>query len=257
MVDLTKSSALQNLLYGSGQSSVQVSDTKDYEGVAVELCHEHASENASGYFTFMVKASVQLNGTTYYTNQATGVSATGPAEEVAIKSNYGGCGVTSALAQSVTLGPDTSVNLVLYGDPTGAVYGTTAAPTNNASCVTNGSVYICSDFVSNYGTVDTAAPKIERYRVDITSHSPAVITMAFDSRGALFGAASVGIFEDNGVHPAIGTQSFKATQSGDAYVLSTLGGTPVDVFPAFQRATHSGVMNSLDESGLTYTATAL
>ncbi len=260
-VDLTNASALQNLLKGGGESEVTFSDTRTYEGVAIEFCHEHASMNADGYFTIWVKGSVEIGATTYYTNAQNGLSTTGPSEEVAIKSSYGGCGATTSLLQPITVAPGDNVGIILYGDPTGVVYGSADAATNNSSCLTGAGVALCSEFVSVFGTVDTADPKVERYEMSFDKYGKGLMTFLFNSSDAVFGAAVRPIYGASGpAGDAAPTYYFVGieTSADGSMTLKQFKNQneQEDAIAGFKRQAHTGTMKFPDGS-YSYSATPL
>lgn len=260
-VDLTDSSALQNLLNGSNKNSIEVDDDAvAYDAVAVGSCHEHKSDDAaSNYFSIWLKASFVKGGVTYYTNATSKLSTTGPAEEIEMKSVYGGCGIQSILSQPVTLGPDSNVGLVLYADPTLAVYGVTGvADGNKDTCVNNGTVALCTDLVAISGTVDTKAPTVERYLLTIPDRSDVVMTFLFDSSDAPFGASGRGLFNGTEENPSFGQPSYglKKAADGTYTIVGEGGSNPSTIISGFKREAHSGTATPTGET-LTYTATKL
>lgn len=259
-VDLTNASALENLLSGSSVTNVEVDDSiVTYNAISVSHCHEHSSDTASGTFSIWVKAHFTQGSTTYYTNATTKLSTTGPAEEIEIQSSSGTCGSKSILSVPVALGPDSKINLVLYADPTLAVYGAKGtSPSGTESCVTDGTMKLCADFVSIFGTIDTAAPTVERYELAISGYASVIMTMLFDSTDTVFGASGRPYQTEALTKPAFGDTSYGVSKASDGTYTFVTG--PVDkgtnLITGFKREAHSGTATAFGET-FAYDATPL
>lgn len=198
LVELTNSD-LDNLLSNTGTGEITVDSDQTYDGAAVEFCPDGAGGEGNSY-NIKITASVTLGGTLYYTNAASGLSTTGPAEETTI---VAGChGFTTPLPQAVTLGPDKAVNLVLWADPNGMISGTTDKQQINADCTGEQTAAICAGFTSIFVTVDDAKPTIERFRFDVTTtstdgpYASMLMTVLFNSSDAPIGATLQQVFQN-------------------------------------------------------------
>ncbi|WP_141735055.1 hypothetical protein [Oligoflexus tunisiensis] len=194
MVDLMTTD-LDNLLASAGSGSVTVEADVEYQGTAVEFCKGGEGGTGGQTYQTLVTASADLNGTIYYTNATTGLSETGPAEEIAIESECHGS--TVPLKTPVVLGPDKDVNIVLYADPNGMLNVTNnKLLLNAAGCAGVDTLAICSNFLNIFSTVDDAKPTIERYFLDVTStdndgnnYSDMLMTVLFNTDDEPVGAS--------------------------------------------------------------------
>jgi hypothetical protein len=192
MIDLMTSD-LDNLLSNSGSGTITVTEDKEYNGTGVEFCK--GSDTMGQKFKTLVTATADLNGTTYFTNATTGLSTTGPAEEVAIESDCHGS--SAPLKKPVVLGPDKTVNMVLYADPNGMLNVTNDKMLlNSAGCAGTDTLAICTNFLNIFSTVDDAKPTIERYFFDVTTndnagnaYSDMLLTVLFNTQDEPIGAA--------------------------------------------------------------------
>ena len=185
-IDLASSADVDNLLKTGGDGSINVDEDKTYEGAALEFCGGGTS------FQMLVKGSAELGGETYYTNAAASLSKTGPAEEVAISAACGG--QTTYLQTPVVLGPDKTVNLVLYVEPAGAVLLSDNKTLVNSNCSGQETLAICASRPSVMVAVSDQRPTVERYVLDVegsdgaTPWADMLLTMIFASDGFPVGA---------------------------------------------------------------------
>lgn len=262
-VDLADPSGLQNLLAGYGPNKAPVSEAKTYDGVAVDFCHEHAQSESvqDNYAPVWIKASVVLGSKTYYTNRAQGLSETGPSEEIEIRSKDRSCGIVAQLLTPITLAPETSLHLILFGDVQGALYSQEFAPESHESCVGQGSAFLCSDLVSIFGTIDTQTPKIERYKLEIQGRPSAVVTLMLNPNDKVFGVS----LREIGVKPktvslGLGEHPLSAVDSGDkglSLQSKNANHGTVEIVAAFKRAAHNGILKTMDGTQLSYQAVRL
>ncbi len=264
LINLADKSTVDNLLKTAGKTDVASADAEGadqteipdatYDGTAVEFCHE------SGEFSARVKASVTIGATTFYTNTASGVSSTGPAEEVKIPVKNIGCGMTTPLFEPLTVSADTDINVVLYTDPAGAVTGN-AAPPSNIGCVgTTDS--ICTDPVGIFSTVDDAAPTIERYSLDLgAGNAKGLLTLILNSTDTVFGVATRSVYSNNADETVLGPMSFTRveTQADGSIDLKIWDNSELANFiVGFKRSNHSGTLKySSTTPAIAYTATKL
>jgi len=190
MVELTNSD-LDNLIANNG-NEIKLENDTSYNGVAIEFCNSTSSETDT--YDIKINGTVALGSTTYYTNAESGLSATGPSEEATISATCSGS--TTPLLQPVTLGPDKDVNIVLYADPNAMAVATNYKTLVNSNCLGEESLAICSSAVTIFGTVDTVAPTVERYRLSPTttpssggSFADLFVTVLYNSADEPFGAA--------------------------------------------------------------------
>ena len=185
LVDLTQAITVDDVLRGNpGEEEVEVSqESQTYEGIAVEFCH------SSREFSAIIKGSVTLGSTTYYTHAVDGLSTAAPAQEISIKISGGGCGVTTTLLEPVTVEPDSEIKVVLYADPTGAVFATDQKVLANSNCLGSDSLAVCAGYVAVFGTVDNATPTVERYQLETDGgYSDVITTIVLTSSDVPFGA---------------------------------------------------------------------
>lgn len=252
LVDLTSAITVDDLLAGNpGTEEWKIDEEQTYEGVAVEFCHETSS------FSAVIKGSVQLGATTYYTNATTGLSATAPSEEVSVEVQGTGCGFTTPLDAELTIGEDDSVSVILYADPNGAVMGTDGKTYANAGCVGEEDLAVCSGAVAVFGTVSDTTPVIERYILAVEDSSDVLLTIAFDGSDRPFGAYMRDLYtntsEAKTMHSAANFSS--VTSNADGTLTFPYSG--ISVIENFTRGSHSGSILSLVDSTVAYTATKL
>jgi hypothetical protein len=191
LVDLAAGDALSNLLGDLTGVTVGVGT---YTAVSVGMCPEGVTA-ADTYFK--LKAETVIAGTTYYTNATSGLSATGPAEEIQIK-NGGGCSSSSFLASPLVITADGievpedavvldeegkqvppaeitngiykgTLAMRLYFDLEHAAYASGGTSNSGAGAPTNGcfgpaaqTPYVCVNFPKVIGTIDGTTPTVTR-----------------------------------------------------------------------------------------------
>jgi len=250
LVNMLESSDVDNLLQGAGESELSISE-KTYNAFSVGHCHQNATTTK-----VVLKASVDLDGVTYYTNAASGLSTTAPSEEITVP--LGGvstsvCGNTSPLPGGLTVKEGTSVSLVVYGDPSAVVYATKdMKPSEN--CVGGPSEYLCIEIFGFIGTADTQAPTTERHRLSVEGSNDLLVTILSNSSGTPFGAYLNNVF----------TNEFKSRKVPGPIIMSVVrenadsswflggmdqNGSEVTNFPSFQRTDHSGTIKGVSTDG--------
>lgn len=258
-VNLLDDSIDSLLTAGTASGSVTFKDTKTYTGVSVEHCGDHAEGDV---YHALVKGSVVLGTTTYYTNSSSGLSTTGPAEEVAIPMNCSGS--NSTLTEPITVTPDSSVDLVFYADPSANIFATDDKALANSNCV-GSTEAICSNNIMIFGTVDSAKPTVERYLLDTgATYSKVLVTMLFNQSDNAFGVLMSEYFDNTAKDKLLHTPTMafsKVSENADGsynflyYVSDTEDGKAVS---NFQRADHSGTLDAfVDTPPVAYTATKL
>jgi len=210
LVEMT-GTALQNLL-----ASAPPTDAVDgtYNSVGVTMC---VGNNPVSTIKMKLTAEANIGATHYYTNVASGLSTTGPAEELSIPWE-GGCGNAFYLVDQLVIGdgefhtqpaagtdnkapPATpavktdSIPLKLYFDLANVAYasgGTTNAgalpPHNGCYGPSAQAPYICLNFPSVAGTVDAATPTVQRYLLTGAGFGPTIFGFYFGSKATPFGA---------------------------------------------------------------------
>ncbi len=187
LVELADVDALENLLtsgvVGTG-GTLDLLSPGTYDAVLVDTCR---STGWNAYLT----GEVPLDGTTYYTDadSASGMSTTGPAEEVAVP--FTGCGTTYPLPIPVTLAASDEVVLKLYFDlrsiARGALGdGSTASAWVPGGCTGvsgNGGAFACLGYPNIAGTIDDGTPVVEHYVLN----DIATFGIYFTSGGDYFG----------------------------------------------------------------------
>jgi len=276
LVDLGSESEVDNLLKTAGSDSVAAADAQGaseaemdpaiYDGVAVEFCHEFNAaamgSTDAGYYEARLKGTVVLNGTTYYTNTTDGLSTSSPAEEVKVRVEGAGCGVTTPLLTAIEVVEDSTINVVLHTDPTGAIFATNDKTYANSSCVGESTLAVCTDPVAVFGTVDDTAPTVERYRLTFGgSYADVIATFLFNSSDTAFGATFRHLFDDTEIsktlHSSVTVMKIE-TNNG----LLTLKGygsdeSEVTFVSDFERASHTGTLLEYVDADIAYTATKL
>ena len=264
LVNLADKSAVDNLLKTAGKAEVVKAEAEGadkteipdatYNGTAIEFCHE------SGSFSAVIKASVTIGATTYFTNAASGVSTSGPSEEIKVPVTNIGCGMTTPLFEPLTISPESEVNVVLYTDPAGAVTGKSYKPSNIGCAGTTNT--ICTDAVGVFSTVDDAAPKIERYSLDLgEGKAKGLLTLILNSTNQVFGVSTRSIYENSTAETILGPQSFtQVVNNADGSIDLKIwdNSNLADFIVGFKRSNHSGSFKYNSASAaVAYTATKL
>ncbi len=287
LVDLN-GEALKNLLTTTAVSAKVGSFTR----ISINMCPK---DLAAANTYFLLKASVTIGGTKYYTNATTGLSATGPEEEVKIL-NGGGCTSQSYLPNPLVIGendvtvdpalvkaatsteagasvakaPTTegkltgNLDLRLYFDLLHAAYATDGSSNPMSQLGTTGcagtdgqSPSICVNFPKIMSPLDSAAPSIKRIKID----SNTIFGFYFASSDTPFGAYQRVFFNGDltGVNmdTLLGPDFAKITKNDDGtFKVRTLNDGRYYNFDSFKFETHAG---SFDKTGVStaYTATLL
>lgn len=286
MVDL-KGTALQNLI----KSTVGVqAKMGSFTQINVSMC-PGTTVAADTYF--LVTGEVTISGVKYYTNTTSGLSATGPAQEVKV-TNGGGCSSVSYLASALVIGesdvtvsddvtkassseggtttekkPDGgklkgNIDLRLYFDLANAAYGSggtsnagAAKPSNNCFGASAQAPYICVNFPKIIGTLDSTTPTITRMLIN------SYTIFGFYTGGSTvpFGAYQRVYYNQTftGTMPEtlLGPDFTKAEKNADGtFKIRTMNDGRYFYFDTFKFETHTSTFN---KTGTTtaYTATKL
>ena len=225
-----------------------------YDVIAVQSC------KTEGAYTAYLTGSVVIGGTRYYTKPASGLSPTGPAEAVAI--TYQGCSrnlpivgggfsVADSVSGALTLRLYVDTRDIAWGTPS---LGATSGAWFPGSCtpVYTGGAFVCTGYPDVVGTLGSAAPTVERYRVN----GGATFGFLFDGlSGQPLGGYSRPYFaEDQPNNTGITAASpFRTVNSMGTGVLSVegygsgaVGQGSFFTTTSFQRATHSGTYTTSD-----------
>jgi hypothetical protein len=257
LVDLADDS-LDTLLEGDASVEFETGGAT-YNGVTVQHCMDYEIGDT---FDAIVKGTVTLGAVEYFTNAETGLSTTGPAEDAAIPMKC--MGSDSYLLETVTVAEDSTVNLVLYAEPNGAVFATDNKTLANSNCAGD-DVAICSNNINVFGTVDDADPTIERYLLATEGYSDAIMTLLVNSDDEVFGASMSEFFVNATEERLLGTptMNFSGIEevSSGKYDISygTGDGEDIAVISNFERKAHSGTFNAIEalSEEAAYTATVL
>jgi hypothetical protein len=264
LVNLADKSAVDNLLKTAGKTDIVKSEAEGadqteipdatYNGTSIEFCHESQS------FSAVIKASVTIGATTYFTNTASGVSTSGPSEEIKVPVTNIGCGMTTPLFEPLTISADSEVNVVLYTDPAGAVTGKSFKPSNIGCAGTTNT--ICTDAVGVFSTVDDAAPKIERYSLDLgEGKAKGLLTLILNSSNQVFGVSTRSIYANTSAETILGPQSFtQVVNNSDGSIDLKIwdNSALADFIVGFKRSSHSGTFKyNSTSAAVAYTATRL
>lgn len=245
-VDLSSAITVDNLLSGGGDAAeVVVESDVEYNGAAVEFCADGAG-TAGGTYTVKVKGSTTLGTTKYYTSAAGGLSsALTVAEETEIIMSCGG--MTTPLLAPATLGPDKTVNMVIYADPSGNVFAADNKGLANSNCTGVETLAVCTSLPSVFITVDTATPIIERYALTVTTKSEGVpyrnllVKMLFNSSDGAIGATIQERYKNDLAPKALHTALFgMGTVTKNADGTYTFGNYTSEVIKNFKRGSDSG-----------------
>lgn len=212
LVELT-GDALTNLLSNAPTLEAKVGT---YSQVNISPCFQGGT---SSDVRVKLTAQATIDGTVYYTNATTGLSTTGPAEEVVFSPN-GGCGTVRFLTKDIVISeesfvtkerslededgeeePTTSgelkeqLNVKLYFDLANAVIASGPSTASNAANETSDSdfckgagtrsdAYVCINFPEIVGTVDSGDPTLTRMLIN----SNTIWGFYSNSDGVPFGA---------------------------------------------------------------------
>lgn len=245
-IDLSQGITVDNLLAGAGATSLTVSGDVAYDGAAVEFCPD-GSGTSGGTYKVKIKGNVLMGSTTYYTSAASGLSsALTAAEEAEITVPCSGA--STYFADTVTMGPDKPVSMVIYADPNGNVFGTTYKTLANSNCLGEETLALCAGTPSIFLTVDTATPTVERYKLTVTTKTSSsaayrnlMLKMLFNSSDVIIGGTVQEYYlndtADKSLHTAfmnLGT----ATKNADSTY--TFGYSGASLIANFKRGTDTG-----------------
>ena len=265
------STALQDLTAASA--------TKVYPGtynkVQIEKCLT-TNGTTSGY-TGRIKASVVLNGITYYTDPDTILSTTAPAKTIAI--DFVGCGNGYVLDEPATVKEGEGIDIQLYFElehvarvVLGSVVDNFSSSADSSHWELGSCIYkdsygsFCLSYLDIVGTIDNAAPKIERYLLN----NSLFLSIVFNSKGSPVGGFQR-VYYAAGEDPertcnADGPLSFSTNADGSLKVLfgvdwaksvSAENGNGFTFIDSFSRQDHSGTYTCTKSTNVTYTAKAL
>lgn len=245
LVDLSQGINIDDLLQNNSSAEFKLDEEISYDSVLVEYCHE-----GSG-FSVLVKGTVTLGSTTYYTNAVSGLSTSSPSEEVAIPITSTGCGSTTRLVNPLTVTPEegddaTQVNIVLYADPTGAIYGTDSQTLVNSNCIGEETLAICSDAVSIFGAISDETPTIERYQL-VTSgdYANLMLTLIFDENDEPFGSSLLSLFTNTSQARSLHSGITAATPVKNADGTISISYSNSDLISNFIRGTHDNTVDQV------------
>jgi hypothetical protein len=216
LVDLSKGIDVDSLLQGSGSGDFEYKDSEDVcNGIAVEFCPDDKMGPSNSFNTY-ITASGLLGSTTYYTNAASGLSATGPAEEASVTM---GCqGITTTLPEPIDLKDGGTFDVVLYAEPTGVVNFSSNKTLINSNCVGEDNLALCTNILSIFATNDTATPKVERYRLDVTTesnqstpHGDMLLSLLVNTSDVPFGATVQAMYQNIAVFRNMHNPSYSFT----------------------------------------------
>jgi hypothetical protein len=237
---------VDNLLAGAGASSLTVSGDVSYDGAAVEFCPDGGGTSGRTY-KVKIKGSVLMGSTTYYTSATSGLSsALTAAEEAEITVPCSGA--STYFADTVTLGPDKPVSMVIYADPNGNVFGTTYKTLANSNCLGEETLALCAGTPSIFLTVDTATPTVERYKLTVstkTSTSAAyrnlMLKMLFNSSDVIIGGTVQEYYlndtADKSLHTAFMNLGTATKNADSTYAFGYSGNSIIE---NFKRGTDTG-----------------
>ena len=232
--------ALESLL---PTSAVEV-NPGTYEQIEVGYC----KPGETGWSS-QLTGTATITGTTYYTRSAGNqLGITGPAQPLTI--SFTGCGagfeIVPPLVVTDTL---TTVVLRLYFDMRDLAWAvrndaTTGHMATWPFCSGPSSVgFLCTAYTTIFAVRGTVVPTVERYRVN----TYATIGLLFDATDRFVGGYNRRYYiEDAGFEPGVNPDGFYdiMTPAGaGTYRLATSSGG--NDFPAFQRASHSGMVSVL------------
>lgn len=260
-VDLANSTAVDNLLKNGGAGEIKVDNTTTYDGAAIEFCGTGGMNGET--FKMLVKGTVNLGSTLYYTNATSGLSATGPSEEAPINAACGG--QTTFLSSPVSLGPDDDVNLVVYVEPAGAVLATNYKTLVNSNCLGESTLAVCASRPSVFVTAGDSQPTIERYRLhaqdsSTKNYADMMMTLLFDSTNAPIGATVQQIYLNTAQERLMHTLQYtfsSVTESAGTYDLNFYGSTTPWIDNFSRTSPGSYVISELVDSAVTVDASRL
>ncbi|MEK7379619.1 MAG: hypothetical protein AAB075_01250, partial [Gemmatimonadota bacterium] len=252
--------ALQNLL-GTAPVATKVGT---YDRVAIGYCKEPV---ITGYRLFATATAI-IGGTTYYTRTTGTLGTTGPAEPVFI--DFTGCASEYPISPPLVIADSlvAILELRLYFDMFNIATAVLPSPQADnifvgGPCTARpvpGTPFVCVSSAVPVAVVGTIPPVIEYYRVNNT----ATIGLVFDATTDLWYGGYVRRFmvEDQPWNLSIGEAFFASMTStgGGTYRLVQTGstfGSIGTVFPAWQRATHTGTMTRVGGSTAPYSAVRL
>lgn len=245
-IDLSQGITVDNLLAGAGASALTVEGDVTYDGAAVEFCPDGTGTTGRTY-KVKIKGSVLMGSTTYYTSATSGLSSSLTAAEEA-EITVPCSGASTYFADTVTLGPDKPVSMVIYADPNGNVFGTTYKTLANSNCLGEETLALCAGVPSIFLTVDSATPTVERYKLTVTTKTSSsaayrnlMLKMLFNTSDVAIGGTIQEYYlndtADKSLHSAffnLGT----ATKNADSTFTFSFSGN--SIIEKFKRGTDTG-----------------
>lgn len=200
-------------------------------------------------YSAQLTGTAVLGGTTYYTRAAGNqLGTTGPAQPVNV--SFTGCGSNYPIVPPLVV-TDTlaTVLLRLYFDIRDLAFMALNSQYTNhllglPGCSSPSATgFICAAYTSIFAVPGTALPTVERYRVNTT----VTIGLVFDAMDRFVGGYNRRYYiEDAGYEPGVNGDGhydvMTSSGPGTYRLTSSHGGND---FPAFQRASHSGMVSVL------------
>lgn len=213
-----------------------------YDQIHVGYCRP----GESGW-TAQLTGTGTLGGTTYYTRSAGNqLGTTAPAQPVNV--TFGGCGslypIVPPLVVTDTLA---TVLLRLYFDIRDLAFMALNSQFTNHLLALPGcssasaTGFICAAYTTIFAVPGTALPAVERYRVNTT----VTIGLVFDGLDRFVGGYTRRYYiEDAPYEPGVNADGhYDIFTSSGAGTYRLASRVPANDFPAFQRASHSGMVS--------------
>jgi hypothetical protein len=230
-----------------------------YDQIVIGYC----GSSETGW-SALLTGTTTLAGTTYYT-RTTGnqLGTSGPAQPVSV--SFNGCASPYPIVPPLVIADTTATILVrLYFDLRDLAYAALNDAMTNQLLLGTGcsgpstTGFLCAAYTTIFAVPGTAVPAVERYRVN----DNVTIGLVFEATADRFvgGYTRRYYIEDAGYSPGFNPDGHYDvfTPSGPGtYLLTQSYGSEVNVFPAFERATHTGTMTSNTGMSITYTAVRL
>ena len=222
-----------------------------------------------------VRASVTYGGVKYYTNKATGLSIAGPAEDVSF--GFGACNSRTVLEPAIDLKEGEAINVKAFVDLQAQFSIQEKLSTQTSFCINNPdyNVELCNNSVNIAADVSTKEPKIERYMLNPENSDKGCggyMGLFFNEADVPFGGF-LRVYRYEGQNCDVGGVFGNSSGGGLGVLRKNADGTltikdatedltPLTIFTAFKRMTHTGVVQAIQAQGeaqkdVNYTATKL
>jgi len=152
-------------------SPAKLTAGEEYDHIGVSFC-----KGTSGKQHITVNGTVDIAGTTYATNTASGLVAGSDSSEVSLDID-GGCASFYPLETPVTVSEDEATVIKLFFDTTSYVYagisGGAASQYDyiSSSCAGSADAYVCAPVITVVPTIDSGTPTTEIYLISDTNES--------------------------------------------------------------------------------------